>query len=594
MMISARGCLSLVAACLAATSRATATLVAYYSFDDGTAAEDSDGSLDGTISGAWASTGPDGSGALSFDGGESYVQFPDALTSGILGSNARTVCLWAAISSFNDAALFTFGDYADGEEFALMTAASAGEFIVQLYGGDYDTDVSVSEWSDDDGWHHYCLVYDGADWSLYVDGAVAHTATASLNTGSENPLTIGVRDNESYLGGSVDELYVYSSALSESEIQVREENDMWWKLASGDLRDWHDRTLFKEPPYYLISLVSVACILFLNPAVRGCIIKQSMIMLGLVVCGFPTPSTVEAVLLKMNDHVPGIMPVLLAWFLVVLTTLITIAAFKVRSWLTFVRRTAGKASRHVVERLSATGSSAGVSLFVDDDGKHDARFAGDWDEEAKIRDVVLQFDEPALGPPPPLVPCPPPGRRDDPEVEHFLKSDEAKSASEESSPSLFCRGDGLEIDCTGDSTDVVGAFVVRDKENVAAVLEKAFDDGTVEEVDDIGALRLRQTLSTHHSVASLTSAHDFAYDEEDHHGELMMVKRCLRMVEKPKITAALVYAKPGYFDREGPSSPTGSAAGSPKTSRMQSRLTASAKGQWSKAMGEFRKILFPQ
>ena len=220
MMISARGCLSLVAACLAATSRATATLVAYYSFDDGTAAEDSDSSLDGTISGAWASTGPDGSGALSFDGGESYVQFPDALTSGILGSNARTVCLSAAISSFNDAALFTFGDYADGEEFALMTAAGAGEFIVQLYGGDYDTDVSVSEWSDDDGWHHYCLVYDGADWSLYVDGAVAHTATASLDTGSENPLTIGVRDNESYLGGSVDELYVYSSALSESEIQT--------------------------------------------------------------------------------------------------------------------------------------------------------------------------------------------------------------------------------------------------------------------------------------------------------------------------------------------------------------------------------------
>jgi hypothetical protein len=185
------------------------------------------------------------------------------------------------------------------------------------------------------------------------------------------------------------------------------------------------------------------------------------------------------------------------------------------------------------------------------------------------------------------VPCPPTQ-----EVEHFLKSDEAKSS--ESSPSLFCRGDGLEIDCTGDATDEVGAFVVKDKENVAAVLEKVFDDGTVEEVEDIGALRLRQTLSTHHSVASLTSAHDFAYDEEDHHGELMMVKRCLRMVEKPKITAALVYAKPGYFDREGPSSPTGSAAGSPKTSRMQSRLTASAKGQWSKAMGEFRKILFPQ
>jgi hypothetical protein len=383
---------------------------------------------------------------------------------------------------------------------------------------------------------------------------------------------------------------------------VREENDMWWKLASGDLRDWHDRTLFKEPPYYLISLVSVACILFLNPAVRGCIIKQSMIMLGLVVCGFPTPSTVEAVLLKMNDHVPGIMPVLLAWFLVVLTTLITIAAFKVRSWLTFVRRTAGEASQqvvktageasqHVVKRLSASGSSAGVvSLFTDDDGKHDARSAADRDEEAKFPSVVLQFDEPELGPPPPLVPCPPPGGRDEPEVEHFSKSDEAKSASEEA----LTDGDGLEIDRTGDATDEVGAFVVKDEENVAAVLEKVFDDGTVEEVEDIGALRLRQTLSTHRSVSSLTLAHDFANDEEEHRGELTLVKRCLGMVEKPKITAALVYAKPGQFDREGPSSPAGLAAGSPKSSRMQSRLTSSAKGQWSKAMGEFRKILFPQ
>ena len=41
------------------------TLVAYYSFDDGTAAEASDSSLDGTIEGATATTGRDGSGALS-------------------------------------------------------------------------------------------------------------------------------------------------------------------------------------------------------------------------------------------------------------------------------------------------------------------------------------------------------------------------------------------------------------------------------------------------------------------------------------------------------------------------------------------------
>ena len=173
MMISARGCLSLVAACLAATSRATATLVAYYSFDDGTAAEDSDSSLDGTINGAttwidggatddgWIQSGtcasawnttdggtcgdtqygcpstacdgddmpwcmdeddsnsiwfyctPEGdrqSGWLYFDGTDDYVEFPSAVTADILGSAARTICLWAVIDSFSgDGGLFDYG-----------------------------------------------------------------------------------------------------------------------------------------------------------------------------------------------------------------------------------------------------------------------------------------------------------------------------------------------------------------------------------------------------------------------------------------------------------------------------------------------------
>ena len=85
---------------------ARSTLVAHYSFDDGTAAEDSDSSLDGTISGAVATTGPDGSGALAFDGTDDTVEFPSAVTADILGSNPRTVCLWAVVDSFDHGTLF--------------------------------------------------------------------------------------------------------------------------------------------------------------------------------------------------------------------------------------------------------------------------------------------------------------------------------------------------------------------------------------------------------------------------------------------------------------------------------------------------------
>ena len=63
-------------ATVAPTASPAPTLVAHYSFDDGTAAEDSDGNLDGTITSATATTGRDGSGALAFDGDDAVDATP--------------------------------------------------------------------------------------------------------------------------------------------------------------------------------------------------------------------------------------------------------------------------------------------------------------------------------------------------------------------------------------------------------------------------------------------------------------------------------------------------------------------------------------
>ena len=91
------------------THHSHSTLVAHYSFDDGTAADDAvgDGSLDGTITGATMTTGLFGSGALAFDGSGNYVEFPTEVTADILGSSARTVCLWAVIDDWDLGALFS-------------------------------------------------------------------------------------------------------------------------------------------------------------------------------------------------------------------------------------------------------------------------------------------------------------------------------------------------------------------------------------------------------------------------------------------------------------------------------------------------------
>ncbi|KAH8047271.1 concanavalin A-like lectin/glucanase [Aureococcus anophagefferens] len=194
------------------------TLVARYSFDDGTAAEDGDSSLDGTINGATATTGRDGSGALSFDGTDDYVEFPSAVTADIQGSSSRTVCLWALIDDFSgEAGLFDYGAYSDLANFALRVAGTDGTLKVQLWGA--DTDVALSG-SDDGGWHHYCLTYDGSAWYLYFDGNEAAYGTSALDTGSDLALRIGAWGYSGYFDGSIDEVYIYSSALDAASIQV--------------------------------------------------------------------------------------------------------------------------------------------------------------------------------------------------------------------------------------------------------------------------------------------------------------------------------------------------------------------------------------
>ena len=201
-------------------------LVAHYSFDDGTAAEDSDSSLDGTINGAtWQGSSEGGTqlGWLYFDGTDDYVEFPSAVTADILGDSARTVCLNASIIAFDGGTLFSYDSNEYGKRFSFMTESAAGEFGVLGYGSDYDfRNVAVSG-SDDGDWHHYCHTYDGTDWKFYFNGALAHTETVALDTGSDNPLTLGVRYSGGYSGyfsGKIDDVYVYSSALTAAAIEV--------------------------------------------------------------------------------------------------------------------------------------------------------------------------------------------------------------------------------------------------------------------------------------------------------------------------------------------------------------------------------------
>ena len=196
------------------TAAINASLIAHYSFDDGTASEASDASLDGTIEGATATVGWDGLGALAFDGDDSVV-FPGAATAAISGGSPRTVCLWARLDAFDHGALFAWGSYVEYGEFGLLTYDDVAHVRVQFYG-----DSSLATYVPLEGfavgaWHHYCVAFDGATWSLYFDGGLAKSGAAALHTGTDQPLRLGERARDGFeLVGALDDLRLYAGALA--------------------------------------------------------------------------------------------------------------------------------------------------------------------------------------------------------------------------------------------------------------------------------------------------------------------------------------------------------------------------------------------
>ena len=151
---------------------------------EGGAAADGIGSNDGTVSGATATTGVDGGGALAFDGVDDVVVMPAAVTATIGGTNARTVCLWALIDSFDDGGLFQYGTQATLQDFSVRTRGTTGVLRLQFY--TTDVDLTITE-ATDGAWHHYCLAFDGTTVSFYFDGGSLYSGALALNTGECHP-----------------------------------------------------------------------------------------------------------------------------------------------------------------------------------------------------------------------------------------------------------------------------------------------------------------------------------------------------------------------------------------------------------------------
>jgi large repetitive protein len=164
-------------------------------------------------------------GALEFDGAKTYVDCGDAEDFDF--REALTVSLWFKSAQPGQSAqtlIAKGGDTwrirSEGDERRLVFALDGP----QTTGKDRkrSSQVASKRPLDDGQWHHVAGVYDGQRITLYVDGRMEDSVTASgslvLNT---EPLWLGNNSaaRSEYFRGWLDDVQLYACGLTEGEIQ---------------------------------------------------------------------------------------------------------------------------------------------------------------------------------------------------------------------------------------------------------------------------------------------------------------------------------------------------------------------------------------
>jgi hypothetical protein len=201
-------------------------LLAYWSFDDGTARDNSGNGFDGAIIGNAAVVSGIRGKALQFDGNGFISVVGDEL--GMTRSTERTISLWANPSSLRDdggysglISKYHHFDVAESNYFASLFLQN-GTITTRLTGqGTDEVDVMAGELGK---WQHFAFVMkDGVGESkIYINGILLGQGTVTYNDAiSSEPLKIAnILVDEERFHGALDEIRIYDRVLTEREIRA--------------------------------------------------------------------------------------------------------------------------------------------------------------------------------------------------------------------------------------------------------------------------------------------------------------------------------------------------------------------------------------
>jgi hypothetical protein len=193
----------------------------------GTTATDSKGGRHGTYVngpdlGVDGALGADLDKAVTFHGTNERVEVPYADD---LNPATFTLEAWArvdATAGFGTvASSWTYVTSAAGSGFGIWADAGHCYFYV----ADGKTDSAVDAPITANAWTHTVATYDGTTMRLYINGLLSSSRTAGYEPNTLSPFSIGGATYDGsgwgeFLDGSVDEVAIYSTALSPARIKA--------------------------------------------------------------------------------------------------------------------------------------------------------------------------------------------------------------------------------------------------------------------------------------------------------------------------------------------------------------------------------------
>jgi len=179
--------------------------------------------------------------SVSFDGSDDYVDC--GTVSALNSASTFSVSAWYKKSSAGAGGLIVGGKPYPSREFYIEHYSDNNIYV------GYDSSFASVSSTSDTNWHHVVYVRDSGTHKLYLDGSdMSLGGTPSSTTGASagQNFSIGnLRYYSGYFGGVIDEVAVFSSALSASNVTAIYNSGVpadlssyspvhWWRMGDND------------------------------------------------------------------------------------------------------------------------------------------------------------------------------------------------------------------------------------------------------------------------------------------------------------------------------------------------------------------------